>query len=58
MTENLLLYRYFLATAKQGSVSGAAKALFVSQPAVSAALRQLEKSLGVTLFFAAAREWR
>lgn len=55
MTDGLLLYRYFLATAKQGSVSGAAKALFVSQPAVSAALRQLEKSLGVTLFFRSSR---
>lgn len=47
----LTLYRYFLAAAEHGSISGAARALFVSQPAVSSALKQLEDALHVTLFF-------
>ncbi|MEI4471143.1 LysR substrate-binding domain-containing protein [Frigidibacter sp. MR17.24] len=39
----------FLETARLGSVSAAAAALHVSQPAVSKTLRELEEILGVTL---------
>ncbi|MGB7757064.1 MAG: LysR family transcriptional regulator [Salinisphaera sp.] len=42
--------KYFLALAEYGSVHGAAKAVFVSQPAVSRRLRDLEAELGVTLY--------
>jgi DNA-binding transcriptional LysR family regulator len=40
----------FVALAEQGSVTGAARAIGLSQPAMSTSLRELEKALGVTLF--------
>ncbi|TGG92808.1 LysR family transcriptional regulator [Natronospirillum operosum] len=42
--------RYFLATYKAGSVSGAARHCHVAQPSISAALAQLEDELGTALF--------
>ena len=42
--------RYFIATADAGQVSQAAIELNVSQSAVTAAIKQLEEDLGVTLF--------
>ena len=42
--------RYFWATAREGSVTAAADALHVSQPAVSAQIRKLERALGHELF--------
>lgn len=51
MIEKLSLYRSFSAVARCGSISAAAKELFVSQPAVSADISELEKKLGVRLFF-------
>lgn len=42
--------RYFVATAETGSVSAAATAVHVTQPALSRQLRHLEQDLGVTLF--------
>ncbi len=42
---NLELYRYFYYVALEGSVSGAARRLCVSQPAVSQAMKSLESSL-------------
>ena len=52
---NLELYRIFLAVAGAGSFSSAARSLYISQPAVSQAIRQLEGQLGVTLFVRRAR---
>lgn len=40
---------YFVATADAGTISAAAQRLGISQPAVSAAVRSLEKELGGTL---------
>lgn len=40
----------FLAVVKYGSISAAAKELFIGQPTVSARLKSLEEELGVTLF--------
>lgn len=43
------LYKNFLAVAKLGSFSKASKSLYVSQPAISYNIKQLEKQLGVSL---------
>jgi DNA-binding transcriptional LysR family regulator len=43
-------YRSFVAVYRAGTVSGAAQARFLTQPAVSQQLAALESSLGLTLF--------
>ena len=50
MIDNLNLYRVFLAVAETGSVSRAAEALFISQPAVSKQISLMEEELGFRLF--------
>ena len=47
---NLELYRVFYTVAKCGSLTKAAEELFISQPAVSQAIKQLESQLGTPLF--------
>ncbi len=47
---NLELYRVFYTVAKCGSLTKAAEELYISQPAVSQAVKQLENQLGTTLF--------
>ncbi len=47
---NIELYRVFYTVAKCGSLTRAAEELFISQPAVSQAIKQLESQLGTTLF--------
>lgn len=51
MLEHLEWYRVFYAFAKAGSLSKAAESLYVSQPAVTHTLKQLERHLGGALFF-------
>ena len=41
---------YFWAVAKEGSLRRASEVLHVSQPSISAQLKQLEESLGAPLF--------
>ncbi len=50
MLNNLNLYYIFYEVAKVGNISGAAKELFISQPAISKAISKLEDNLGVVLF--------
>ena len=47
---NLQQLTYFLAAARHGSFSGAARELHLAQPSVSEQVRQLEAELGVALF--------
>jgi len=47
---NLELYRVFYTVAKCGSLTKAADELFISQPAVSQSIKQLEIQLGTSLF--------
>ena len=47
---NLELYRVFYTVAKCGSLTKAAEQLYISQPAVSQAIKQLETQLGGKLF--------
>ena len=42
--------RYVTAVAEAGTVSGAAKALFISQPSLTAAIQELEREMGITIF--------
>ena len=47
---NLELYKVFYTVARCGSLTKAAEELFISQPAVSQAVKQLETQLGTSLF--------
>ncbi|TDF97477.1 LysR family transcriptional regulator [Paenibacillus piri] len=51
MVQNLEWYRVFYFTARAGSLSRAAEELFITQPAVTHAIKQLEAKLGGQLFF-------
>ena len=50
MEQNLNLYHIFYTVAKCRNISGAARQLFISQPAISKAIGKLEESLGTRLF--------
>ena len=47
---NLMQLRYVEAVAEYGSLNKAATALYMSQPNLSGAIKNLEKELGVELF--------
>ena len=46
----VLQLKYFKAVAEMGKISAAAESLFISPPALSAAISRLEKDLGMPLF--------
>ena len=50
MAMNLNNLKIFINVADSGSITRAAEALFISQPAVSKAIRSIEEDLGVSLF--------
>ncbi|MDO4272485.1 MAG: LysR family transcriptional regulator [Eubacteriales bacterium] len=50
MQENLSLYHVFYTVGRTGNISLAAKELYISQPAISRAIRKLEDNLGTVLF--------
>ena len=47
---NLIQLKYFQAVCKHQSVSAAAEALYISQPTLSTAIKELEREFGVSLF--------
>jgi DNA-binding transcriptional LysR family regulator len=51
MNNNYELYKVFYWAAKTGSLTQAAKALYLTQPSVSHAIKQLEDRFGFTLFY-------
>lgn len=55
MIENLESYRVFYVTAQAGSFTRAAEELYITQPAVSHAIKQLESRLGGPLFLRTAK---
>lgn len=55
MKANLELYRVFYWTAREGNFSRAAERLFITQPSVSHAIRQLEHELQISLFYRGSR---
>ncbi|MBQ4347318.1 MAG: LysR family transcriptional regulator [Firmicutes bacterium] len=55
MDVSLDLYKIFCAVVKTGNMSAAAKELFISQPAVSMSIRQLEDRAGAPLFVRTAK---
>ena len=46
----LLQLKYIVTVAKQGSINKAAKELFIAQPSLTAAIKELEQELGITIF--------
>ena len=50
MEQHLSQYRIFFEVAKAGSISKAAKILYISQPAISKSILRLEESLELHLF--------
>ena len=52
---NISLYQIFNTVAESQNISHAAKRLFISQPAVSKSITNLEENLGVTLFIRTSR---
>ena len=55
MENNLNLYYIFYTVALHKNISGAAKELYISQPAISKAISKLEQSLDVILFHRSSR---
>lgn len=51
MNNNFELYKVFYWAAKTGSLTQAAKALYLTQPSVSHAIKQLEDRFGLPLFY-------
>lgn len=50
MFDNLNHYKVFYTVAKAGNISKAAEQMYISQPAISKSISNLEKGLGVSLF--------
>lgn len=42
--------RYMITVAEKGSITEAAKALYISQPSLSGAIKEVEKESGITIF--------
>ena len=42
--------KYVIAIAEKGSINEAAKVLYISQPSLTNAIRELEQEVGLTIF--------
>ena len=51
----LIQLNYFITIAETKSLNKAADLLYVSQPSLTSAMKELEKELGITLFFRSGR---
>lgn len=49
-TMTLQQLRYIIEVANKGKISEAAKSLFISQPSLTNAIKELEKEMGITIF--------
>ncbi len=47
--------RYVLTIAEMGSLSKAAEVLYIAQPSLTTSVQELEKELGITLFYRTGR---
>lgn len=47
---NIVYLKYAITIAKAGSLSKAAEELFIAQPNLSRAVKELERELGITIF--------
>lgn len=47
----IMQLRYFMEVCRCGSVTGAAKELYITQPSVTSAIHEMEKEFGVNLFY-------
>ena len=47
---NVRQAQYLIAVFEEGSISGAAKRLYISQPALSQTIQMVEKELGARIF--------
>ena len=55
MKQPLSSYRIFYTVACEGNISRAAQLLYISQPAISKAIRRLEEALDTQLFLRSSR---
>lgn len=55
MEQNLNLYHIFMTVARCKNISGAARELYISQPAISKAISRLEQNLNTSLFLRSSR---
>lgn len=53
---DIRVLQYFVAVAQEGSITGAAESLFITQPTLSRQIKDLENELGVTLLHRGSRE--
>ena len=50
MTNDPLQLKYIVTVAAAGTISEAAKQLYIAQPSLTSAIKELENELGITIF--------
>lgn len=54
---NIQYLKYVVEVDKTGSINKAAKNLYMGQPNLSAAIKELEKELGISIFYRSKKEY-